>query len=318
MVMYKLAESSRIQNIENRFKCSIKKILYNWHQKDNLKHSEIGEKIGIPRSTITKWFRYFNVPTQSCTRFTNLNLLNVGPQKSPPAKPKIRKIRPWKVNKNFFNQWSSEMSYVLGFFCADGSMYKNPRGSHYITFNITDKGLLIKIKNLLGIGHKLSLKKRLKVNHNWKKSWVIQIGSKNIFYQFLKFGITPQKAQRLRIPIAPKKYISDFIRGYFDGDGGVWCGFIHKNDRKNPTRMLVSTFTSSSEGMLRDVADCLHRMANTRLKNPTFRDGAFCLCYSTNDSRKIYKFIYNNESKSFLNGLYLDRKKIVFEKYLGA
>lgn len=317
--MYKLAESSRIQNIENRFKSSIKKILYNWHWKDNLKHSEIGKKIGVPRSTITKWFKYFNVPTQSCIRFTNLNLLNIGLRKTPPAKPKIKKERPWKVNENFFNQWGSEMSYVLGFFCADGSMYKNPRGSHYIAFNITDKDLLIKIKNLLGVGHKLSLKKRPNINHNWKKSWVIQIGSKNIFNQFLKLGITPKKTSRVRIPFfVPQKYIADFIRGFFDGDGGVWCGFTHKKDRKNPTRILISTFTSCSEGMLQDVAHILYKIAGTRLKTPKFRDRAFRLQYSTNDSRKICKFIYNNKSKSFLNGLYLDRKKIVFEKYLGA
>ena len=73
--MYKLESSSRIQSIESKFGDSIKKILYNLHWQDNLKHSEIGKKINVPRSTVTKWFHRLNVPTQSCTRFTNLNLI---------------------------------------------------------------------------------------------------------------------------------------------------------------------------------------------------------------------------------------------------
>lgn len=310
--MYKLRESPRIENIEDQFGKSIETILYNWHWKGDLKHSEISEKIGVPRSTVTRWFRHFSVPTQSCTRFTNLNLLNVGPKKTPPAKPKIKKARPWRVNEDFFKQWNSEMAYVLGFFYADGSMLVNSRGSHYIIFNITDRDLLMEIKNLISVGHKLSLR-RTNVNHNWKKSWRLQIGSKNTFKQLRELGVTPRKSDRIRMPQISLKYTPDFTRGYFDGDGRIWYGFTHKKDRETPTKMLISTFTSSNKGMLQDVASCLHKMADIKLKSPTFQDRAFRLYYSTNDSRKIYKFIYNNKSN-----LYLNRKKVIFEKYLGA
>ena len=50
------------------------------------------------------------------------------------------------VNEDFFKVWSPEMAYVLGFFCADGAMTINPRGSKYIDFCITDGDLLLKIK----------------------------------------------------------------------------------------------------------------------------------------------------------------------------
>ena len=42
------------------------------------------------------------------------------------------------------------MAYVLGFFAADGSMYKKSHGGHYIEFQITDGDLVKKIRRLLG------------------------------------------------------------------------------------------------------------------------------------------------------------------------
>ncbi|MBI2625765.1 hypothetical protein HY573_00560 [Candidatus Parcubacteria bacterium] len=287
------------------------RLLRKWHWKENLKHRDIASRLKIPRSTVTRWFHYFNIPTQPGSRFTNLNLLNMGPRKTPPAKPKTSKPRPWKVREEFFETWTGEMAYILGFFCADGTLTVNPRGSRYLALQISDRGLLLKIKACFGIGHKLSLKRHRTAN--WKDAWRIQIGSKRIFNRFIELGITPQKAYRLRMPVVPKEYAADFIRGYFDGDGGAWFGYVHKNDRKMPTKALVTTFTSCSNGMLMDVALMLSRLAGVRLKQPRFSGKAFRIFYSTWDSRKIYQFIYHTKTN-----LYLARKKVVFEKYLGT
>lgn len=307
--MQKITDSPRIHTIEKTWRQPVNKLFYQWHWQSNLKHKEIAERLNIPRPTITRWFKYLGIPTQSGTRFTNMNLLNIGPRKTPPAKPKVRKPRPWKVNTEFFNTWSENVAYVLGFFCADGYIFTNPRGSHYLSLNITDKDLLIRLKDLLGSGHKLSLKKTS--NDHWKPSWIIQIGSKKIFERFLSLGITPKKAYRVKIPDIPKEYIADFIRGYFDGDGHIYFGYNHKNDRQLPTPVLITGFTSCNKKILIDIAAKIHELADTRLRKPTFSDGAFRIQYSTHDSRKIYLFFYSNNPS-----LYLVRKKIVFEKYL--
>jgi len=97
-----IQHSQRVKEIEQRWHKPLAVLLQEWHWKENLKHNEIASKLKLPRPTITRWFRQFNVPTQSCTRFTNLNLLNTGPIKTPPAKPKVVKEFPWKYNKNFF------------------------------------------------------------------------------------------------------------------------------------------------------------------------------------------------------------------------
>lgn len=310
-LMQKVAESPRKLRIEERWETPVEKLFYNWHWKENLKHKEIAKRVGMPRPTVTRWFKMLDIPSQPGTRFTKLNLLNVGPRKTPPAKPKIKKPHPWKVNSEFFNKWSADMTYVLGFFCADGYMFVNQRGSHYIAFNITDENLLTQIKNHLGTGHKLSLKRR--GTDKWKPSWIIQIGSKKIFNKFLSLGITAKKAYRLKIPTMSNKYISDFIRGYFDGDGGVSSRYAYKNDRSQPTHILETTFTSCSRGMLQDIASRLQIMAGTTLKNPYFYGRAWRLKYSISDSRKIYKFMYTGEIN-----LYLPRKRIIFENHMRA
>lgn len=187
----------------------------------------------------------------------------------------------------------------------------NSRGSRFIAFQITDRDLLVKIRDRLGSGHKLSLRRR--GSEKWKDSWRVQIGSRAIFERFVALGITPKKAERIRIPPVPKKYQSDFVRGYFDGDGGVWHGLIHKHDRKNPSRALFTYFTSGSKGMLKDIASILHISCRTRPRDPIYRARAFRMQYSTEDSRRIYRFMYRHETD-----LYLERKKIIFEKHLGT
>src|SRR3989338_6312288 len=119
--MVSIKNSTRIKEIEIKWKKPIFDLLYKLHWQDDLKHKEIAEKINIPRPTVTRWFHQFGIPTQPCARFTNFNLLNVGLRKTPPAKLKVKKEFPWKYNKEFFKKWSKEMAYVLGYAFADGA-----------------------------------------------------------------------------------------------------------------------------------------------------------------------------------------------------
>jgi len=212
-----------------------------------------------------------------------------------------------KVNVNFFKKWSSDMAYVLGFFMADGSIDINPRGSHYLSIQICDKELLESIKEALGSNHKISIRKGFE-NENDK--YRLQIGRKEMFQDLIKLGVNQQKAYTMKMPNVPKKYFGDFVRGYFDGDGNVWSGFVHK-ERKTQTLVIHTVFTSCSQNFL----NSLH---NRILKNGILggciscKKNAFCLKYSINDSLKLYKIMYNGLD----NSLFLSRKKSRFEKFI--
>ena len=314
--MYKLELSLRIKHIENKFKDPIKKILYTLHWRDNLKHSEIGEKVGVPRSTVTKWFHRLGVPTQDSHRITRQNLLNVGSRKGPRAKPKIKKEFPWHFNKNFFGEWSDEMAYVLGFLIADGYVFTNPRGSNYFAFSSTDKGIIVKLRTILESNHKIGVKKRNEPN--WKVSYVLQIGSKKVVNELKKFGIIQNKSLIISFPKnIPRKFLKHFVRGYFDGDGCVNFNFYYVKNRKQLKPAFATRFTSGSEEFLKSLFECLKKYTN--IKGGcllTKKERGYDLQFSVRDSFKLFKFMYGEvDEKQFL-----ERKYNIFQeaiKYYG-
>lgn len=308
--MYKLESSPRIQSIENRFGDSIKKILYTFHWQGNLKHSEIAEKIGIPRSTVTKWFHRFNIPTQSCTRFTNLNLEKHREWLREHKKPKLKREFPWHFNKSFFETWSNKMAYVLGFLIADGYVFTNPRGSNYFGFTSTDKEIIEKIRVILGSNHKIGIRK--KKNPKWKTGYVLQIGSKKIVKELRKFGVVQNKSLIIDFPKdIPNKFLRHFIRGYFDGDGGVHFGFYYCKSRKKYRHTFTIKFASGSRQFLVDLLNYIRRY--TKIKGGSMYskpEGSYDLSFSVRDSFILYRFMYEGVKKKY----FLERKYKTFSK----
>lgn len=209
-----------------------------------------------------------------------------------------------KVNKNFFRKWSNEMAYVLGFIFADGNIIHTKRGTWFWSIQITDKEILEKIKKELNSTHKISEKKKIKNN---KQLYRLQIGSKEMCADLIRLGLSERKSKTILLPKIPKKYFSDFLRGYFDGDGGVWVGLKNKN-KKN---YIINTyFTSGSmqflfalKNSLRDYGVCGGSLV--------CKERGFDLKYSIKDSLILCKIMYNSKCL-----LFLSRKRDKFEKYI--
>jgi len=161
-----------------------------------------------------------------------------------------------KVNKNFFKKWSNEMAYVLGFFMADGYVFTGKRGASYFAIQIKDKDLLINIRFVLGSEHKITKRIHIKDKSIFYR---LQIGSNEMCEDLAKLGIKERKTYRLKLPTnIPKKYFGEFVRGYFDGDGNVWIGFIQRKQFKN-THTIQTVFTSASNGFLKDLYKSLQK-----------------------------------------------------------
>lgn len=309
--MREIKKSLRIKNIENKWEKPTEKLLYEWHWKDNLKHKEIGEKLNIPRPTITHWFKRLKIPTQSNTRFTNNNLLNVGPRKGPRKKKVIK--TPKKripVNEEFFKKWSPEMAYVLGYFAADGYMSLNSRGGCFIGFSSTDLELIEKIKKLIGSEHRIGIRRRK--NANWKDAYTLQIGSKKIFNDLLHLNLVPNKSNILKMPEVPKKYFCHFLRGYFDGDGSIFFGKHQRKTRKSPIYIARISFTSGSKQFLEEILRKIRKYNLFEGGGISQKNRGFELRFALYDSLKLYKFMYNNVS----NSQFLERKYNVFQEIL--
>lgn len=210
-----------------------------------------------------------------------------------------------EVDKDFFKTWTSDMAYALGFFAADGNMLVTKRNTCFISITSSDQDILRKIQKCMRSDHKLS-ERRTDTGSVYR----FQIGSKSIFSDLETLGFSGRKSTRMIMPSIPKGYISDFIRGYFDGDGNVWIGFINKR-RQKPTRVLQLTFTSGSRSFL----EGLHTLLKTcgilggslfSSKSKNFSR----LTLSTRDALKLSGIMYNRQPK-----LYLQRKKLRFDQF---
>ena len=200
------------------------------------------------------------------------------------------------------------MAYVLGFFAADGNLIRNKRGSCYVSLEICDKDIVENIRKVMGSNHKIGMRFDKK---SGKPRYRLQIGSKEIFKDLHKLGFTENKTFNMSVPQVPPEFFWDFVRGYFDGDGNIWSGLMHK-ERLVPTHALLTGFTSSSLVFLESLAQTFKTMGleGGSLHNyKTYHR----LSYSTRDSLKIYNYMYNGEYYKFLH---LSRKREVYERFI--
>ncbi len=197
------------------------------------------------------------------------------------------------------------MAYVLGFFAADGSMLENNRGAHYIEFHITDKKILEQMREAMGSNHKIKERKR---DEKWKPIYRLQIGSKVFYEDLQKHGFTQAKSHTLKLPLVPKKYIADFVRGYFDGDGCVHFKQYKVRGRKKPKWVFQTRFTSGSKNFLQDLHNLLKDYGVAR-GFITKKNRGHELVFSHRDGVALYRLMYNNTPR-----IYLKRKYNIFRK----
>lgn len=320
--MNRIKYLDRIKKVENRWNTPVEDLLYQMHWGEDMMHREIGEVLGLPRPTVTRWFAQLAIPTQSCRRFTDKNLTS-WLYKTGKLKKKLRYDGPDRriqrtkgnVDIDFFKTWLPEMAYVLGFFAADGGMFINSEGSKYIQFVSTDKEILKKIKRAIASNHKIGIKKRCPGNLGWKKCYLIQIGSKEMYNDLLKLGFTPKKDLTLQFPKVPKKYLDHFVRGYFDGDGSISFGTYKRKSRNNKiTFYILASFVSGSKSFLSKLSKKLRLttdIAKGYLGQKSHNSG-YQLSYSTNDSKKLFRYMYKDIN--YKTNFYLERKYNRFVK----
>lgn len=198
------------------------------------------------------------------------------------------------------------MAYVLGFFCADGSMDLTKRGTYYFSIQICDQVLLESIRDVLESNHAISIRPGRGPERD---KYRLQIGSKEMCSDLMNLGIQTQKTQNLTLPKVPEKYLGSFVRGYFDGDGNVWTGTIHK-ERKTSMKSIHTVFTSASGEFLKALQSRLGSRGITG--QVACRKTFYRLSYSILSSLKLYELMYTNLGTD----LCLDRKKDIFESYI--
>jgi hypothetical protein len=208
--------------------------------------------------------------------------------------------------RDFFKKWSPEMSYVLGFLYADGNIVTTKRGTHFVSLYTADRSHLLALRKIMGSEHSISSRV--------SKTGVvyrIQIGSAEWFADVASLGLHPNKSRRMILPNTPQAYFGDFVRGYFDGDGNVWAGYLNKS-RATATPVLFAAFTSASPTFLKSLRTELKRfgIVGGSIYTPANKNFGR-LTLSTRDALKLFEIMYTSRRKPFLK-----RKKAVFERFM--
>lgn len=130
---------------------------------------------------------------------------------------KMRKVgqpRQHKVNEKFFDSWSKEMAWVLGFIVTDGCISNN-------SVNVIQKDTKI----LRVIADKMDADFVLTTPTKTKRTPALLINSKHMKDRLFELGVTENKSLSVDFPNVPNEFRADFIRGVVDGDGSVLDGY---------------------------------------------------------------------------------------------
>lgn len=199
--------------------------------------------------------------------------------------------RKWRINQDYFKTWTPNMAYIFGFWCANGCIY---RGKMFdITIHKKDKYLLKQIAQELEYeGNIMDYVDRQACRLNF--SCVV------IYNDLIALGGKECKSMDLDFPSVPKEYLSDFIRGYFDGDGSA---MLMKNNRFN------TAFTCGSKKFLDKLLLILRKEAG--IEGGSYDPSCYTLRFGKKDSIKLGLFMYKNNPE-----LFLKRKRDKFQNFL--
>ena len=144
------------------------------------------------------------------------------------------------------------MAYVFGFWYADGDM-KHEK-SYRVSFSSKDLALLEQIKQAVGSNAKIY---RFYRNGLLENSYYLTLHSKNLYRDLKKLGGRRNKSTKLKFPSVPSEYLSDFIRGYFDGDGSVHVITYKATKNGKSYTEIRSNFTCGTKTFLEEQSHIL-------------------------------------------------------------
>lgn len=201
----------------------------------------------------------------------------------------------YSVNENFFKTWSHDMAYVLGFWFADGCIQlSNRRGA---TFYISQHGrnlyILKDILEAMGSNHPI----RKSTGNNFQ----ILISSCTIVNDIKNLGGKERKSLDVDFPNIPKKYLPDFVRGNFDGDGGM-CVSSNKKTGANIYRAIFTTGSKNfCVGLFNALKNAISGLNGAIIVRKYKRNDKCGILYeislTKNDAIRLRDFMYSTDSK---------------------
>jgi len=185
---------------------------------------------------------------------------------------------------------TAEKAYVLGFLYADG--YNNPEiGKISISLSIYDRDILEKIRRVFKSTAPIQIREAQLIKDT---SYIgapivnLTLHSKYLSNQLNLLGVKRNKTTILEFPnFMPPKFLKDFVRGYFDGDGSITIG-----RHGEPKISLIST----KQFLAGIVQNCSYNQWNSKIycKKGLDENIGLLELNSKEDVQKFCEWIYKD------------------------
>lgn len=199
-------------------------------------------------------------------------------------------VRKYFPNEKVFENYNKKSCYWAGFIAADGCITKN---NIEICLKNEDIGHLEKFIDFIGA--------KYPINDRKDGTSRVSIGSQKMVKDLYNyFNIYANKTFTLSMPKLPPNMIPHYIRGYFDGDGSIYC----RNS------LICFDITSGSK---RQIDDIKNYFLDIDIECNVYKyKNKYSLRKSGKKSIKILNKLYSDASYDIL----LNRKKEKFDSYI--
>ena len=197
-------------------------------------------------------------------------------------------------NSNYFEIINTkEKAYWLGFFSADGYVNQLTRS---VEFCLKDEEAVILFKEALKSQHKISCKNG--------KYYRLSIKDKKMSEDLLSLNLDNNKTYNYSIPIdkIPEKFMSHFLRGYFDGD--AYIGISSQNK-------FVISVTEASNKVMIDIQKILKKELGIDFNIRYNKRNLYVFSITGKKAQKILEYVYKDSNKK----IRLERKYKKYKEY---
>ncbi len=186
-------------------------------------------------------------------------------------------------------QWKA---YYLGLFYADGNLFKS-----CMRITLIDREILEMLNKKIFVNREIKTHKSKNINH--QDTYLLMISNKYVSDRMRKIGLYENKSLTISFPeiILNSKYLTDFIRGYFDGDGGVSKCFKYKGKNKISYDYSISICVSKNFGpTLKNILNNLNIQCYLKPHDRVYK----LMIGKNEDKFKFYDLIYSENSEFYL------------------
>jgi len=182
--------------------------------------------------------------------------------------------------------------------CLQSNTNVTRLNTNTVTISLTDKQLIDDLQHLFPFFNKGSFDYS-RYNLNSKIQYYLRKKNKKVYNHLLNAGVIPRKSaensEKLFIPKFNSDLLRHFIRGYFDGDGGIHI----RKDNNYPSVSIAGTLS-----FLNELKAYIPQDIKTSIRE---RKSISEMCIYCSNAKKFLEWIYEGAS------IYLDRKYAIYK-----